>query len=319
LLSLSTCSFIYPVADSAIAPLSDPPSGINVSLLARVNLTLGIAFVLGVGISGAVARQILQDQAKREGLETVQLMLSSAAANRDYTRDEIAPLLQPQIGERFVPQMVPAYSAKQQIERFRVTHADFVYREATLNPTNPADRVTDWEADIVNRFRSDKALKEVTGERMTPSGLTLYMARPLTVSSATCLGCHATAEGAPKTMTEKYGTVNGFGWQMNEVIGSQIMSVPMSAALAKADSNFYQFMGALVAIFVVVFVLVNIMIRVMVLRPIARMAAISEQVSNGDLSGPGLEPNGQDEIAQLARSFERMRRSLAKSVALLGG
>ncbi|MGH7655850.1 MAG: c-type heme family protein [Gemmatimonadaceae bacterium] len=289
------------------------------SLLARVNVTLGIAFVLGVGVSGLVARQILQDEARKEGLETVQLMLSSAAANRDYTRDEIAPLLTAQMNERFLPQMVPAYSATRQIERFRVAHPDFVYREATLNPTNPEDRVTDWEADIVNRFRSTPALKEVTGERMTPSGLTLYMARPLTVSSATCLGCHSTADAAPATMTAKYGTVNGFGWQMNETIGSQIMSVPLSAALAKANTNFYRFMGALVAIFVLVFVLVNVMIRILVLRPIARMAAISDKVSNGDLSGPGFVPTGNDEIAQLARSFERMRLSLAKSVALLGG
>ena len=289
------------------------------SLLARVNLTLGIAFALGIGVSGFVARGILQEQAKQEGLETVQLMLSSAAANRDYTRDEIAPLLTAQMADRFLPQMVPAYSATQQIQRLRAAHPDFVYREATLNPTNPADRVTDWEADIVNRFRSTPGLKEVTGERMTPSGLSLYIARPLTVSSATCLGCHSTAEAAPATMTAKYGTVNGFGWQMNEIIGSQIMSVPLAAALAKADSNFYQFMGALIAIFLMVFILVNVMIRVMVLKPISQMAKISEQVSKGDLSGPGFEAKGPDEIAQLARSFERMRLSLAKSVALLGG
>ena len=289
------------------------------SLLARVNLTLGVAFVLGVGVSGVVARRILQDQAKGEGLETVQLMLASAAANRDYTAAEIAPLLSPHLSERFVPQMVPAYAAKQQLERFRATHPAFIYREATLNPTNPADRVTDWEADIVNRFRSDKTLKEVTGERMTPSGLALYMARPLTVSSAECLSCHSTAAAAPASMTEKYGTMNGFGWQVDEVIGSQIMSVPMATALAKADKDFYEFMGSLVAVFLLVFVLVNVMIRVLVLQPISRMVHVSEQVSRGDLDGPGFVSSGNDEIAQLARSFERMRVSLAKSVALLGG
>jgi methyl-accepting chemotaxis protein len=292
---------------------------VYVSLLARVNVTLGIAFILGVGISGLVAHHILEDQAKREGLETVQLMLASAAANRDYTRDEIAPILSPQLAERFVPQMVPAYSAKQQIERFRVQHPAFVYREATLNPTNPSDRVTDWEADIVNQFRSDKNVKEITGERMTPLGLTLYLAHPLTASSPSCMACHSTADVAPATMTAKYGTVNGFGWQLNEIIGAQIMSVPMSAALAKADTNFYEFMAAMVAIFLVVFVLVNVMIRIMVLRPISRMVKISEQVSSGDLTAPNFELKGKDEIAQLARSFERMRRSLAKSVALLGG
>ena len=289
------------------------------SLLARVNLILGVAFVLGVGISAYVARNILQDEAKREGLETVQLMLASAAATRDYTRDEIAPILTQHVAQKFLPQMVPSYSAHSYVERLRADHPALVYREATLNPTNPGDRVTDWEADIVNQFRSNASLKEITGERNTPLGPTLYLARPIKVSSPACLQCHGTAAGAPVTMTAVYGKSNGFGWQPGEIIGSQIMSVPMASALAKADHNFQVFLSALVGIFVIVFVLVNVMFSVLVLRPITRMAQISEQVSNGDLSGPGFEPTGNDEIAQLGRSFERMRKSLVKSVEMLGG
>jgi HAMP domain-containing protein len=291
---------------------------VTVSLLARVNLILGIAFLLGVGISGVVAHQILQTEAKREGLETVQLMIAGAAASRDYTRDEIAPLLLPQLAKHFVPQMVPAYGARQTLERLRADHPAFVYREATLNPTNPSDRAMDWEADIVNQFRSTKTLKEITGERMTPLGPTMYLARPIHSSDA-CLACHGTVASAPKTMTAIYGRTNGFGWKADEIIGSQIMSVPIASALAKADHNFTVFMAALISIFVVVFVLVNVMFQQMVLKPIGRMAQISEAVSNGDLGGPGFEPTGSDEIAQLGRSFERMRRSLVKSVALLGG
>src|SRR5262249_50730251 len=156
--------------------------------------------------------RILQDQAKREGLETVQLMLASAAANRDYTRDEIAPLLTPRLAERFTPQMVPAYSARQVIDRLRADRPSFVYREATLNPTNPSDRTADWEADIVNRFRADASLKELSGERDTPLGPTMYIARPIRVSSSDCLVCHGTVAAAPKSMTAIYGPTNGFGW-----------------------------------------------------------------------------------------------------------
>lgn len=289
------------------------------SLLARVNLALAVVFVLGVGGSGFIAHRILQEQAKREGLETVQLMLASAAANRDYTRDEIAPLLAPRLAERFTPQMVPAYSARQVIDRLRADRPSFVYREATLNPTNPSDRTADWEADIVNRFRSDDSIKELSGERDTPLGPTMYIARPIRVSSSDCLVCHGAAAAAPKSLTAIYGPTNGFGWQVNEVIGSQIMSVPIAAALTKADRNFKVFLGAIVAIFVIVFVFVNVTFSLMVLRPIAKMARVSEQVSSGDLTAASFEPTGNDEIAQLARSFERMRKSLAKSVSLLGG
>ena len=289
------------------------------TLLVRVNLMLAVVFVVATGTSAVVARRVLDDQAKREGLETVQLMLASAAATRKYTQEEIAPLLTPQLAERFVPQMVPAYSAHQTIERLRAEHPAFVYREATLNPTNPRDRASDWEADIVNQFRSDSSLKELTGERMTATGPSLFLARPLRVRTGDCLACHGAVASAPATMTAIYGGTNGFGWQMGETIGSQIMSVPMAAALARADHNFNVFLGSIVTIFAVVFVIVNTMFHVLVLRPISRMVDISEQVSSGDLTGPGFDPRGNDEIAQLGRSFERMRRSLAKSVSLLGG
>jgi HAMP domain-containing protein len=290
-----------------------------VSLLARINLILVLAFLMAMAVAGFVAHRLLQEQAKREGIETVELMLASAAAVRDYTRDEIAPLVSPLIAKHFVPQMVPAYSAKSNIERLRKDRPAFVYREATLNPTNPSDRVTEWEADIVNRFRADTSAKQITGERATPLGPTLYMARRLTVSSPACLACHSTAAAAPATMIAAYGRTNGFGWKLGETIGAQIMSVPMASALDKADGSFKVFMASLAAIFVVTALIVNVVVSRLVLRPIGRMAQAAEQISNGNLDAEGFTASGKDEIAQLARSFERMRRSLAKSVALLGG
>jgi HAMP domain-containing protein len=289
------------------------------TLLTRVNLTLGAAFLLGVGISGAVAHRILQEDAKRQGIETVRLVLASATASRDYTKSEIVPLLAPRLVSAFMPQMVPSYAATRSLELLRKDHPDFIYREATLNPTNPRDRPSDWEADIIHQFRSDNSLKELNGERMTALGLSMYLARPIRASSVDCIVCHGTAASAPPTMTAIYGTVNGFGWELNEVVGSQIMSVPMASALAKADHAFYVFLYSMVGVFVLVFALVNVMMHVIVLRPIARIVDVSERVSNGDLSGAAFEPTGNDEIAQLGRSFERMRRSLAKSLTLLGG
>jgi hypothetical protein len=54
------------------------------------------------------------------------------------------------------------------------------YKEAALNPTNPRDRAVDWEADIINTFRNHPgAAKELVGERDTPTGRSLYLARPI--------------------------------------------------------------------------------------------------------------------------------------------
>jgi len=58
---------------------------------------------------------------------------------------------------------------------------DYAYKEASLNPTNPADHATDWEADIINTFRNDPALKEFSTVRDTVTGPVLVVARPVNV------------------------------------------------------------------------------------------------------------------------------------------
>jgi protein-histidine pros-kinase len=288
-----------------------------VTLLNRINLALLTAFVLGVTISAVIARRILQTNARREGMETARLMMASATASRDYTKSEITPLLEAHRSKIFQPQTVPAYAAVQTLDRLRKDRPEYTYREATLNPTNPSDRATDWEADIVNGFRNHKELTEVDGQRMTALGPALYLARPIRVTSSDCLVCHSTAKAAPVAMLAKYGPTNGFGWQLNEAVGSQIVSVPLSTALAKADHTFYVFLATIVGVFLLILLLVNIMVRMIVLRPIARLAALSDKVSSGDVSGTHFDATGNDEIAQLGRSFERMRRSLEKSLSML--
>ena len=75
------------------------------------------------------------------------------------------------------------------------------------------------------------------GERETPTGRALYLARPIQISNAACLVCHSTIEVAPKTMLDLYGSANGFGWKFNEVIGAQVVSVPMSVPIERAQRH----------------------------------------------------------------------------------
>ena len=115
-----------------------------------------------------------------------------------------------------------------------------------MNPTNPVNRAVEWESDIVNAFRNGATQAPLFGERDTPNGRMLYVAKPLRAGGA-CLRCHDTAEQAPATMIAKYGTANGFGWKVNEIIGAQIVQIPESFVLARAEKTFHVFMGSLLA------------------------------------------------------------------------
>ena len=49
------------------------------------------------------------------------------------------------------------------------------------------------------------------------------------------------------SMIKQYGTANGFGWKLHDVIGAQIISVPASLPNAMAARAFRALMIALVA------------------------------------------------------------------------
>jgi len=178
------------------------------------------------------------------------------------------------------------------------------------------DRATDWETDIIRRFRDNPAVHEVVGERDTPLGPSLYLARPIRAKPE-CLGCHSTAAAAPATVVARYGSNNGFGWQADDVIGAQVVSVPISAAEAAASGAFRAFLLALSSVFAALLIVVNLVMYLLVVRPVRRMAQIADQLSVGDNSAGEFPVSGGAEIAALGRAFNRMRKSLDKAMKLL--
>ena len=175
----------------------------------------------------------------------------------------------------------------------------------------------DWEADIVNRFRTQNDQKEFVGERESGTGRTLYIARPLRITNPACLQCHSTVEAAPRTLIDKYGQANGFGWNLNEVIGAQVVSVPMSVPLARAAQAFKVFMASLVGIFVAIGIVLNLMLYLLVIRPVTALSKLANRVSLGEPDVPEFATHGRDEIGTLAHSFARMRHSLDQAIKML--
>ncbi|HXR55320.1 MAG TPA: DUF3365 domain-containing protein [Casimicrobiaceae bacterium] len=286
-------------------------------LIWKFNLVLLGIFVLGFAIAGYVSYRVLQANAREEIVQNARLMMEAALSSRTYTNTQVKPLLETQLKYAFLPQTVPAYAATEMFNEMRKTHPDYGYKEATLNPTNPRDRASDWEADIVNAFRQSKDNVEMVGERDTPTGRALYLARPIQVTSAACLVCHSTIEVAPKTMVDLYGPANGFGWKMNEVIGAQVVSVPMSVPIRRADQTFRTFMLSLAGVFVVTFVLLNVMLHMMVIRRVTRLSGIADQVSLGNLDAGEFRTRSRDEIGVLTEALGRMKVSLVQAMKML--
>lgn len=289
------------------------------SLRFKFNIILMFASALGLAISGFVSYNLFHQHARAEVIETASIMMESALAVREYTVDEIRPLLDRLDTERFLPQTVPAYAAGRYIRQLQEKHPDYSYKEAALNPTNPADRASEWEVDVIEFFRNYENESQLTGHRESATGPVLYLSRPIKITNPDCLVCHDTPARAPQSLVAAYGDSNGFGWKLNEIIGAQIVSVPTSLAFERAMREFYIFMGIMFSAFVVIGLLLNLLLNRFVIGPVTQIASHADEVSMGTLDLDELPADGKDEMSMLARSFNRMHRSLKSAMGLLSG
>ena len=286
-------------------------------LILKFNLVFVAIFLIGLGAAGYVSNQLLQQNAREEILQNARLVMEAALATRAYTATQVGPLLETQMKYTFLPQSIPAYSAAEVLRGLRTKFSDYAYKEAALNPTNPRNRAVDWETDIVTQFRNGGERAEVIGERETPTGRSLYIARPIQIKDPSCLACHSTVEAAPKTLVERYGPANGFGWQLNEIIGAQVVSVPTAVPQQRAQAAYRTFMLSLTGVFVFIGIALNLMLFATVIRPVTRLSRLADQVSLGNMDVPDFHARAKDEIGVLADSFNRMKKSVVQAMKML--
>src|SRR5262245_42084834 len=237
----------------------------------KFNLVLLTVFVIGLGVTGYISDELLHRNAQQEVVRNAGVMMEAALSMRGYTVAHVRPNLAAD-PEKFLPESVPAFGATEIMTLLRKKYPDYAYKEAALNPTNPRNRAVEWETDIVNAFRGDPARPEISGVRETPTGRSLYLARPFQIKDGACLACHTTAEMAPPAMVKIYGPSNGFGWKLNEVIGAQIVSVPMDLPIHNANRAFVTFITSLTIVFAVLFVVLNVMLTLMIVHPITELS-----------------------------------------------
>ncbi len=287
-------------------------------LLGRFNLLFIAVFAPGMVISGWLANRFLQHEADDRVHEQAQLMTETASAARLYAEEQVKPLIAKvqKHESAFLPQMVPTYSAIQVFEYLHKANPQYAYKDAMLNPTNPADRATDWETDLVEKFRSEPALPSISQERDSAVGKSVFFARPIRITDAACLECHSAPSRAPAAMIRQYGPNNGFGWKLGEIIGAQIVSVPESVPLRMAHDVLKRLIAYLAAAAVLLLLILDTLLIVTVIRPVTRLARMADELSQGRVA-EDIPVRGRDEVSVLASSFNRMQRSLARAMKML--
>jgi HAMP domain-containing protein len=286
----------------------------NLRLAQKLTFVLCVTFAVGTVISGSIVTLMVNQTAQQEISSKALILMETMNSVRNYTNNNIKPQLQSKLETEFLPETVPAYSARIVFEQLRKNpeYQEFLYREATLNPSNPSDKADDFEKTIVEHFRANPELKEETGFRTNApnvKGDVFYIARPIQVSKQSCLQCHSDPKLAPPSMIAKYGDKNGFNWHLNEIVGAQMIFVPAQRVMSNAQHSFVSIMGLTLLIFGIVIAMVNLWLRKQVVKPVTKIAQIVEAMSMGDLNAK-LDSQRRDEIGSLSQAIDRLSVSL---------
>ena len=274
------------------------------SLRLKFNLILIAIFLLSLIGAAVYYNGYLEKNAIADVRQNSQVLMETALAIRSYTTDDIKPHLDPMNEKRFLPQTVPAFAATETLRRLRDRFPAYEYKEAVLNPTNPRDRASDWERTLIEKFRADPTQIEVTDIQGEGIQRAVHVARPITIKQGQCLVCHSVPAAAPASMLQVYGEKNGFGWQLNETVGMQLVKLPMLYPLEKARETFYNFMLSLLTIFALMFVALNVALSGLVIEPMTRINKKLEDLATKDFL---------TDLVNRRRFFEQLEATMATS------
>ncbi|MGV2828776.1 c-type heme family protein [Myxosarcina sp. GI1(2024)] len=285
----------------------------------KLNLLLGVMLLLLIVTVGSILSVVIQGYAEQVIADRALMLIETMNSVRNYTNSQIVPELASRLEteELFLPQAVPAYSAREVFEHFRTNeeYREFFYKEATLNPTNLRDKADKFETEIIQSFQNNSNQQQ-QGFRSIPGGEIFYIARPMRVTQASCLRCHGTPEQAPASQIATYGSNNGFGWKIGELTGAQIISVPASRVFENARHLSLLIIGKVLIFLVIAVILLNVFLKYTITDPINKMSQLSKRLSTGDMNVE-FDRKSNDEIGILAASLNRLKVSLKMALEML--
>jgi len=293
------------------------------SLLYKFVSIVLLILLIGLAVTGFVAYQQLNYLAENQVKQQAKLMMLAAAATREYTNKHIKGLVEkiPQIDEKeFVPETVPAFAATTTL-KFIQQDPDFKkykYREPSQKWTNPDNEAIGYEPQLLMFFREQEHPEDKDQWKLITDQLgesSWVYARPL-IATKDCLKCHKTPDEAPKNMLNKYGP-HGFGWEEGRVEAAQIVTVPTTEPERIRHQALLWIIGVMVLFTALTLLALGLALRMIVIRPVARLSEMADQLSRGNLSQGELPVHGNDEIATLTGSFNRMSVSLSKAMKML--
>jgi HAMP domain-containing protein len=281
----------------------------SMGLKTKFNIAICAIFLGALVLIYFLSGSRLQKDAEVQIFDKAHLLLTTMESSRSFTSKVIKPALYQALPGRFIVEgMSSSFGARNIFERIRKTYPQYYFKHAAPHPRNPINQADAFEMGIIEKFTKNPELKEWQGYRTSGDEKIYSIMKPI-VAEQRCMRCHSDPALAPQELLDRYGDKRGFGRSVGEIIGTLTVSVPASVVIDKARNNTMHFIGMVVLFFVLLALIVNVFFTKMVLKPIKHLADNADEISLGRLE-THINTSGGDEIAKLAKAFDRMKISI---------
>ncbi len=286
----------------------------------KVNLILILSFIIGILLSGIVLSNVLQKRAQKQMNAQNLMLIEINHSIKNYTSEYLKPLLINKLDnqDNFIPEAIPSFSAQEIFKKFRTNsnYQNYLYKDATLNPTNVQEQADYFETNIINIFHQEPDKTSLSGFRQVAGKKLYYTAKPFVINNESCLRCYSTPNKTPTSQLATYGDNHDFGWKLNEVLGIQIIYIPAEKILEDAHRSFVVITGIVTIIFTALIIVMNLLLLHIVLQRIKKIIKVTKQVSRGN-TNVYLGKQHQDEIEDLVKALYSIKYRLEITMLML--
>jgi signal transduction histidine kinase/DNA-binding NarL/FixJ family response regulator len=277
---------------------------------ASAALVLGL-LLLSHHIHASREQRLLDSQAT--------LALEFDLAIRGYVAGELRPRVQALVPpDTFEPEvMSSSYIARSVFSQVQARVPGTVLRFSSTNPRNPLNRACPEEERLIEHFRTHPDEQAWQGELVLGDGR--YVARATARRmDATCLQCHGDPADAPSALVARYGSVAGFGRQAGELVGLDLVAVPLPDHALLATLGETHMIPVSIALVTCFALAVLAAFRWLVTRRLRLIIAhLARQANPEQLSLDLKAVGGRDEITRLAGAFNELVDTLRESYTSL--
>ncbi len=278
------------------------------SLLTKFNILLVLFYIGSLAATAPLVYYVTRAQTYESANKELSLLVDMVKSLRKYVAEDVRPPLLEQ-GIYHPPAVSSTVATGRVALRFLQAQPEYYIKVASDNPLNPKNAPVPFENTLLEIFRNNPGKEELIETGEINGKRFLVSSRP-SRSKASCMVCHGDPAAAPESIREQYGTDSGFNYPAaGEVVGASVVGVPIGNIDAIALQRSLVVIGIITGLFTVFFLAANWMMRRSVIGPVVEITKVAREVSKGDLNTK-VEMVRNDEIGDLAHSFELMRRSL---------